>query len=141
MSEDSPGAPTRGRDDRRPGLLITLVVLLALEAAALGALAVFLVVEIVVATSDSVLSALALALFTSLAAVFVSAIAIGAWRGRAWIRGGAVTVQLLQLTVAIGAFQGVFARPDIGWLLLAPAVAILALVFTRPVIAATSDRG
>lgn len=141
MTDTPLEAPVGGRGRRRPRLLIALVVLLFAEAAALGALAAFLVVEVFVATSDSIISAIALALFTVLAAVFVVAIALGAMRGRAWIRGAAITVQLLQITVAIGAFQGIFARPDIGWLLLIPAVAILALLFTRQVIAVTSDRG
>lgn len=141
MTETPLDAPVGGRGTDRPRLLIVVVVLLFAEAAALGALAAFLVVEVFVAASDSIISAIALALITALAAVFVAAIALGALRGRAWIRGAAITVQLLQITVAIGAFQGIFARPDVGWLLLAPAVAILALLFTRQVLAATSERG
>jgi hypothetical protein len=140
VSENPPNAPERGRERRRPSLLVALVALLAAEALALAALAAVLVYELVVAQADSLISAVALAAFTVLAAAFLVAIALGAWRGRAWIRGAAVTVQILQLTVAIGAFQGIFARPDVGWLLLVPAIAILVLLFTRPVIAATSTR-
>jgi hypothetical protein len=47
---------------------------------------------------------------------------------------------VLQIAVAIGCFQGLFARPDIGWALLVPAVLALVLLFTPPVVAATARR-
>ncbi len=40
--------------------------------------------------------------------------------GSAWMRGAIVVWQVLQLAIAIGSFQGLFARPDIGWLLVDP---------------------
>ena len=56
-------------------------------------------------------------------------------RGSPWVRGATVVWQVLQIAVAVGAFQGFFARPDIGWLLLVPALAALVLLFTPPVVA------
>ncbi|MBC7725734.1 MAG: hypothetical protein H7146_13475 [Burkholderiaceae bacterium] len=117
-----------------------LVVLLWLESLGLAALTVFLVVEVLTTPADSLASAIGLVVLTLIAAVWVGAMAIGARRGSPWIRGGAVTVQLLLIAVAIGSFQGMLARPDVGWLLLTPAILILVLLFTRSVLAATRHR-
>ena len=99
-----------------------------------------LLVDLITGEPSSYLAAIALFVLTAAAAAGVGAIAVNALRGSSWIRGAAVTVQVLQLTVAIGSFQGVFARPEVGWLLLVPAVAILVLLFTRSVIAHTMRR-
>jgi hypothetical protein len=48
-----------------------------------------------------------------------------------------LTWQLLQIAVAIGCFQGVFAVPSLGWALLAPAVVAILLLLSPPVVAAT----
>jgi len=125
------------RVSRRPALLLLLVLLLALECAALVAVACYLVVELLVAHSDSIATAIALLLLDVLAAVWVGAMAIHALRGRSWIRSGAVTWQILQIAVGIGSLQPPFSRPDIGWLLILPAAAVIILLFTPPVIAAT----
>jgi hypothetical protein len=136
---DSDGAadlPTR----RRHPLLLTLAALLFVECALLVAAAVFLVLELLVATPDSYPSAIALTGLTVIAAVWLALIAVNTLRGRSWIRGAAVVWQVLQIALGIGSFQGLFARPDVGWLLIVPAVAVLVLLFTRPVIAATVRR-
>jgi hypothetical protein len=109
-----------------------LIALLALEALALWGFSAWWVLELLIATPNSVGASLALLALTVVAAVWVSAITVGALRGRPWIRGAAVTWQLVQVMIAIGSFQGISARPDIGWALL------LVLVFTPRVIAATS---
>jgi hypothetical protein len=130
------------RGETRPSPLVNLLVaLLALESAALAVVAGFLVVELFVAEATSLASALALALLAALAAVWLGAIAVNARRGRAWTRGASLTWQALQVAVAIGSFQGVFARPDVGWYLLLPAVAIIVLLFTPAVVEALSRRG
>jgi hypothetical protein len=98
---------------------------------------VFLVFELITVTPASFASALALTVLTALAAAWVLAIALGVLRGRSWSRGAAIVWQVLQLAVAVGAFQGAFARPEVGWLLLLPALAALVLLFSRPVVAAT----
>jgi hypothetical protein len=46
----------------------------------------------------------------------------------------------VQIFVAIGCFQGLYARPDLGWALLVPSVLVLVLLFTRSVIEATGTR-
>jgi hypothetical protein len=43
---------------------------------------------------------------------------------------------LVQLAIAIGAFQGIYAQPAIGWAIVVPSVLVLVLLFTRSVMAA-----
>jgi hypothetical protein len=121
----------------RPPLLVLLAALLFLECALLTAAAVFVLVELLVAPADSVASAIALLILALIAALWLGVIAVNTLRGRSWIRGAAVTWQLLQIAIGIGSFQGLFARPDIGWLLVIPAIVVLVLLFTPPVVAAT----
>lgn len=128
------------RVSRRPALLLLLAVLLALECAALVAVACYLIVELLVTRPDSVATAIALLLLDVLAAVWVGTMAVHALSGRSWIRSGAITWQVLQIAVGIGSFQPPFSRPDIGWLLILPAAAVIILLFTSPVIAATRRR-
>jgi hypothetical protein len=120
--------------------LVVLAFVIFLESALLfGALA-YLIFELGNETPQSYPSAIALTVLTALAAIWVAVIGVGVLRGQAWIRGAAVVWQVLQISVAIGSFQGIFARPDIGWLLLLPAIAVLVLLFTKPVLAATTRR-
>ncbi|WP_241980197.1 hypothetical protein [Cryobacterium glaciale] len=114
------------------------ITLLALEALALWVFSAWWVLELLIATPNSVGASLALLALTVVAAVWVSAITVGALRRRPWIRGAAVTWQLVQVMIAIGCFQGIYARPDVGWALLAPSIVMLVLVFTPKVVAATS---
>lgn len=101
------------------------------------AVVVFLVVELLVAKPDSYGSAIAILVIAVIATAFLIAIARGTILGRPWIRGAALTWQILQIAVAIGCFQGVFARPDLGWALLFPAIIAIILLFTPSVVAAT----
>jgi hypothetical protein len=141
--------PMRPRDaDDRSGrataprhpLVIALVVILGLEGAALAAAAIYLIVELFLSSADSLPGAIALAASVLIAAVWMGFIVAGVWRSMAWTRAAAIVVQVLLGAIAVGSLQGALARPDIGWLLLIPAVATIALLFTRPVLAATSGR-
>jgi hypothetical protein len=125
------------RVSRRPVLLLLLVAMLALECAALVAAACYLLVELLVARPDSYASAVAILVLVVLAAVWIGVMAAHALRGRSWIRGGAITWQVLQIAIGIGSFPGTFSRPDIGWALVIPAAIVLVLLFTPPVIDAT----
>jgi hypothetical protein len=137
----------QGNDDfeqpraaRRHPLVVVLAAVVFAECALLIAATLFLVVELIVATPSSYPSAVALTVLTTIAAIWLGLIAVNILRGRAWVRGATVVWQVLQIAVAIGSFQGLFARPDIGWALLLPALLALGLVFTKPVIAATGRR-
>lgn len=128
---------------RRHPLHLALVALVAAECALLVAATVFLVIELLVDTPASFPSAVALTVLTALAAIWLAVVVVNILRGRAWTRGATVVWQVLQIAVAVGCFQGLFdpvARPDLGWALLAPAIVVLVLLFTKPVIAATSMR-
>ena len=136
-SQDGLDAPQPARRSRA---LIALALLLAAEAALLWAAVVWLILELLTDQPASLASALAILVLTVVAALWVSAIAVGTFRGRTWIRAAAVTWQLVQVFVAIGCFQGLYARPDLGWALLIPSVLVIVLLFTRSVVEATSRR-
>lgn len=124
----------------RHPLLIALAVLVFAECALLVAATVYLVVELLIATPSSLASALFLTLLTAIAAIWLGVIAVNILRASPWTRGATVVWQVLQIAVAIGCFQGFFARPDIGWALLIPAIVVLVLLFTPPVLRATTRR-
>jgi hypothetical protein len=121
------------RQDRAPFALLALAGIVALEALAMAAIAVWLIVELLVDTPRSLASAVALIVLAAVAAAFLVAVAISALRRAAWIRGAVVTWQVVQIAVAIGAFQGTLARPDVGWVLLIPSVAAILLTFAPSV--------
>lgn len=116
--------------------LVTVSVLLFAEAAALAAITVWLVVDLLVLQPSSFATAVALIVITALAAAWVTTIAVASVRRAPWSRAAAIVWQVLQLSIAVGAFQGLFARPDIGWALLIPAVTVIGLLLWPPVRAA-----
>ena len=114
---------------RMPASIYGLSAVLFLESAALASVSVWFLVEILTTRVNSVggsILTLALALG---ATAWVAAAAVGALRGRTWVRGAALTWQLCQLAVAVGAFQGVFAQPLVGVVILVPTVLALVLLF------------
>ncbi|MEC5150847.1 hypothetical protein [Cryobacterium sp. GrIS_2_6] len=124
------------RPRRAPALLL-LASLLWAEAALLWAAVVWLVLELLTATPTSLASGVAILIIVLIAAAWVTAIAVNSLRRRGWIRGAAVTWQVVQIAVAVGCFQGLYARPDLGWALLVPSIVVLGLLFTPAVLAAT----
>jgi hypothetical protein len=124
--------------ERTSPLVYTLAGILFVECAAVGLATAYLIIELLIARPESYASALALTVLTAIATIWIGLIAVHTLRGSPWIRGGAVVWQILQIAVAVGSFQGAFAEPAIGWLLLIPALAVLVLLFTKPVIAATT---
>ena len=124
----------------RHPLVVALAALLFAECAFLSVAAIYLVIEILTSSAASILSAVAFTVIVGAAAIWVGFIAANTLRGRAWIRGAAITWQVMQVVVAVGCLQGLFATPLVGWLLIAAAIVVLVLLFTRPVVAATADR-
>jgi hypothetical protein len=135
--QDGPNRLRRGRRSRAHNLL---VLLLGAEAALLWAVVVWLILELLTDQPASFASALAILAIALIAAAWVSTITVATLRGRSWIRAAAVTWQLVQVFIAIGCFQGLYARPDLGWALLVPSVLVVVLLFTRSVIEATGTR-
>jgi len=130
--------PAAPQQPGRPVLLIVLTVIVALEAVLVGGLAVWLIVELLTQRPESYTSAVALTVLVVLGAVWVVVTAVGLFRLRNWARASALTIQILQLAVAVGCFQGFFARPDLGWALLVPAVVAGVLAVTPSVVRATA---
>lgn len=118
-------------------MLIVLAWVVLFEAALLWLAAAFLVYELLVDTPWSYGGAVMIALLTAGAAVWVTVMGVHTLRARPWIRGAVLTWQFLQAGIAIGSFQGAWARPELGWLLLVPAVIAVILVLSRSVVAAT----
>ena len=125
---------------RRHPLVVVLAIILAAQAALVAVLTVTMLIEILRNDSASVGSGVALVVLGVIATGWLVVVASNVLRGRAWTRSATVVSQVLQLAVAVGAFQGAFARPDVGWLLLIPAVVALGILFTRPVVAFTARR-
>lgn len=121
----------------RPPALRLIIVLLVAEALLLWVAVAWLVLELLTATPSSFAGALVILAIVVIAAIGVSVVAAGAARGRSWMRSPAVTWQLMQIAVAVGCFQGLYARPDLGWALLIPSLLVLILLFTPRVIDAT----
>lgn len=113
--------------------LIVVSGILLIEAAALVALTLWLLVDLVALEPTSYATAIALLVLVALAALWMGAVAVASLRRAPWTRAAAIVWQVLQISIAVGAFQGFFARPDIGWLLLVPAVTVIGLLLWTPV--------
>jgi hypothetical protein len=101
--------------------------------------AIYLVVEIFIARTTSVASAVALAICALIAAVGLGLVARAALRGRPWIRGATICWQVLQVLLAVSILQTAAASaPLYATLLIVPAAVIVILLFTPTVIAWTS---
>ena len=136
-SKPNPGEQVSDQSSRRPILLIALSMVIAAEAALATGVTVWLIVELLTATPDSFASAVVILLLAAGLACALWAMVVGLLRRQSWVRGAALTWQLLQIAIAIGCFQGVFAVPSLWWALLAPAVVAILLLLSPPVVAAT----
>lgn len=121
----------------RPPALFALAVILFLEAALVTGLAVWLLIDLLTLTPQYLTTAIAIFVLTALAAIWVIVTAVGIVRRRGWARASAVTIQILQIAVAVGCFQGLVARPDLGWALLVPAIVAGVLALMPSVVRAT----
>lgn len=130
----SASEPTRPR----PPLLIVLAVIVALEALLVTGLAGWLLFELLTQTPQSYITAVAITVLVVLGAAWVIATLVGVLRLRAWARASTVTIQILMIAVAVGSFQGLVARPDVGWALLVPAVVAGVLALAPSVVRATA---
>jgi hypothetical protein len=118
--------------ERARSLRPLVAVLVAVEALVLVGLAVFLVVETMVATATQPGGALALAGLALVLGVGLGACAYGVFRDSGWSRAPVVTWQLLQAGVAMPLSAS--ERWYVGIPLLAVAVLVLGLLLTNRVI-------
>lgn len=123
------GGARRGRQ----WVLLALAVVLGLEALAMTAVTVLIVVETFTAPTASLASAAALAVSTGIAAATIIAATVAVWRRARWFRGPMVVWQLIQALVGAYAFQGAQSRPDLGLALIVPALLALVLLFSPAV--------
>ncbi len=127
-------------DRQRPALFWALIVLLIGEFVLVAGLAVTLIIDLLVSTPTSFASAVALTVLAVFAAAWLGAIVVGTLRGQAWIRAAAIVWQVLQFAVGASAISGTFSSPAIGWPLVIVAFVTFVLLFTKPVVDATSRR-
>jgi predicted transporter len=120
-SDDQPG-------DQLPQPVLVTAGLIALQGAGLVALALFLVVEVLVATSDSLTSALAITAFVLVGAAGLLLVARGVYTGQSWSRAPAIVAQLCVLPVSLPLVRG--ERWYVGVPLTVWAVAVIALVLS-----------
>lgn len=125
-------------DSSRPPLLIALAVILTLEALLVTGLAVWLLVELLTTTPQSYTTAVAITILVALGAAWLIVTLVGILRLHAWARASTVTIQILMIAVAVGSFEGLVARPDVGWALLVPAVVAGVLALAPSVVRATA---
>ena len=119
---------------------MVLFAILLGEGAGLAVLTVLLIVDLLTVVPDSYASAIGITVLSAIGAAALVALAVQTVRGRPWVRGAIVTLQLIQLAIAVGCFQELVGRADLGVALLVPALLALVLLFTPPVIAATARR-
>lgn len=87
---------------------------------------------------SDLMQSLSILIVAAVAAFWVSATFLALTRKRGWGRGSALTIQIFIFSVAVGAFQGLYAQPLIGWMLAVPAViTFVAALIARPANAPT----
>lgn len=99
---------------------------------AVAGFAVFLVVELFIATPDSWASGIFLTLIGLGTSAALIAITRGLWRGTASARSASLVWQVLQMALGLASDDGVFGRIDIALLLIVPAVIALGLLLFSP---------
>ncbi len=117
---------------KKPAQLLLLVTITGAESLAV---AVFLAIGIINILGGQEKSLALSAALDALIAAFVVwgvLIAKGLWQLKSWARSSSIFWQTAQLAIAYESFQGETANPTIGWALIIPSVAVLALMFTNP---------
>ena len=129
--------PGAGAGAGRPPTVRAVVALVALQALTLVGIAIFYVVELAVASPDSVVTAAASALLVLVAGLGMALVTWGLARGRRWSRAPALVAELLLLPVGYEMSQG--QRWWLGLLLLVWCGGIVVLLFNRDVSASLRD--
>ena len=120
-------------------MLRLLVVAILAECVLLAGVTVSFILQQLTSASGSMAGGVAVILLTAAGAVWLGFIAAATLRGRFWIRGAVITIQVLLIALAVGRFQE-GGPQGLTVLMLLPAAAVLVLLFTPSVIAATTRR-
>jgi hypothetical protein len=109
-------------------------VMVLLETVAILALLVFTIVGFMNRGDDPLLAALSIVIIVAVASLWITLTLVALLRNRNWARGSTITIQILVFSVAIGAFQGIYAQVQIAWLIAIPAIItfVLALIARPP---------
>lgn len=108
---------------------IAAAVLVALEALAIGVLAVIQVGEILAGHSAEAATGIALLVLTIVMGVGVAAFAFGILREKTWGRSGGIVTQILILSIALGAATGtLYDHPLLGAVIAVPGILGLVLI-------------
>lgn len=129
--------PTGTKPIQRPVFLVILSALLFAEGALMIVVFAWLLVELITTKPTSIASAIAVLVLAAIGVIWVLIAGVGSLLSKSWMRGAAVSWQLVQAAVAIGCFQGFYAQPALGWALLIPAIAGILLVISPSVTRAT----
>lgn len=116
-----------------PKQLMVAAILVFIEAAALVVLAGYFAFGILEGQVRILSTMLALVAFTLGAAAWVAYLGVGLLRLKKSARTPAVFWQLCQVSIAFGSFGGQFANQAVGWAILAPSLAVIFLLFSKPV--------
>jgi hypothetical protein len=123
-------------NEPKPVLLYALAALILLEGAVFAIGTIYLVVEIFIGDPKYLTTAVAYAVTAAILSTLVFVVGRATLRGRPWIRGATVCIAVLQLLVAYSIL--ITREPTLGWVLAVPAVVLLVLLFSRPVLRATA---
>ena len=83
---------------------------------------------------DPLLAALSIVIVVAVVALWLVLTLTALLRNRGWARGSTLTIQILAFSVAVGAFQGIYAQVGIGWTIAIPAMVtfVAALIARAP---------
>jgi hypothetical protein len=122
---------------KKPIGLIVVLAIIGLEQLVVLYLLSSYVLATLAGQVKSLPTMLALAALGLIVAIWLAYVVKALYDGRRWARSGAIFWQLVQLAIAWGSFTGQFANAAIGIGLIVPSVAVIALLFTKPVFNAT----
>lgn len=107
---------------------LAVIIILALESLGMMAVTGLLIVQLGSTSADTYSTAIALVVVVAIATAWITVTAIGFARRQPFAKGSALVWNILQAVIGVLSNQGEFARPDIGSLLLLPALAAIALL-------------
>ena len=114
--------------------VVAVVIILAVESIGMMVVTGILMFQLGTTSPDTYSTAIALVVVVALGAALITASAIGFARRKPFAKGSALVWNILQAAIGVLSNQGEFARPDIGSVLLLPALAAIALLlFSKPV--------
>lgn len=116
------------------------MVLLTAEFLLMVVVSLVLTVSVFGTRADSIAAGIAILVLALVATVWLGFIVVAAWNGKAWMRGASIVWQVVMFAVGIGCFQGLTASPPVGWALVIPAVLVVVLLVSPPVVQATVHR-